>query len=203
MPEPTSGHYFDAEPAALSAPREVDLILPGVSLRLTTDRGVFAVDGVDPGTKLLLLEAPPPSPQQRTVLDLGCGYGAIAVALARLAPHCTIWAVDSNERARALCSENAARAEVGDRVRVCGPDEVDVEVEFDVIYSNPPIRIGKPALHALLERWLGRLTPDGFAYLVVQKHLGADSLARWLGDEGWTVTRLVSRRAYRILQVRR
>jgi len=120
MAEPTSGHYFSADPAARSAPREIALSLPDLSLRLTTDRGVFAVDGVDPGTKLLLLEAPPPSPQQRTVLDLGCGYGAIAVALARLAPHCTIWAVDSNERARALCSENAARAEVGDRVRLPG-----------------------------------------------------------------------------------
>jgi 16S rRNA G1207 methylase RsmC len=203
MAEPTSGHYFDAEPTARSQPREVDLTLPGVSLRLTTDRGVFAVDGVDPGTKLLLLEAPSPRPSQRRALDLGCGYGPIAVAVARLAPHCEVWAVDSNERARALCVDNAARALVADRVHVCGPDDVAGDVEFDVIYSNPPIRIGKAALHDLLGRWLGRLVPDGVAYLVVQKHLGADSLARWLGDEGWTVTRLVSRRAYRILEVRR
>ena len=203
MAEPTSGHYFDAEPAARSDPREVVLTLPGVSLTLTTDRGVFAVDGVDPGTKLLLLEAPSPLPAQQTVLDLGCGYGAIAVAVARLAPHCTVWAVDSNERARALCVDNAARAEVGDRVRVHRPDDVADEVTFDVIYSNPPIRIGKAALHDLLAHWLGRLVPGGVAYLVVQKHLGADSLARWLGDEGFTVKRLVSRRAYRVLEVRR
>jgi 16S rRNA G1207 methylase RsmC len=203
MAEPTSGHYFDAEPAVPSEPREVDLILPGVSLRLITDRGVFAADGVDPGTKLLLLEAPLPSAEQHSVLDLGCGYGPIAVAVARRSPHCVVWAIDSNERARSLCIDNADRAQVSDRVRVRSPDDVGAEVEFDVIYSNPPIRIGKPALHALLERWLGRLTPDGVAYLVVQKHLGADSLARWLGDEGWTVARLVSRRAYRVLEVRR
>ena len=203
MAEPTSGHYFDAEPAARSDPREVVLTLPGVSLTLTTDRGVFAVDGVDPGTKLLLLEAPSPLPAQSTVLDLGCGYGAIAVAVACLAPHCTVWAVDSNERARALCVDNAARAEVGDRVRVHRPDDVPAEITFDVIYSNPPIRIGKAALHDLLAHWLGRLVPGGVAYLVVQKHLGADSLARWLGDEGFTVKRLVSRRAYRVLEVRR
>jgi 16S rRNA (guanine1207-N2)-methyltransferase len=203
MAEPTSGHYFDAEPSARSDPHEVALTLPGVSLTLTTDRGVFAVDGVDPGTKLLLLEAPSPLPAQRTVLDLGCGYGAIAVAVACLAPHCTVWAVDSNERARALCVHNAVRAGVGERVRVSSPGDDDAEVTFDVIYSNPPIRIGKPALHDLLARWLGRLAPDGVAYLVVQKHLGADSLARWLGDEGWTVKRLVSRRAYRVLEVRR
>jgi 16S rRNA (guanine1207-N2)-methyltransferase len=203
MAEPTSGHYFDAEPAARSEPREVGLTLPGVSLTLTTDRGVFAVDGVDPGTKLLLLEAPSPLPAQRNVLDLGCGYGAIAVAVASRAAHCTVWAVDSNERARALCVANASRARVGERVRVSAPDDVAADVVFDVIYSNPPIRIGKPALHALLGRWLGQLAPDGVAYLVVQKHLGADSLARWLGDEGWTVKRLVSRRAYRVLEVRR
>jgi 16S rRNA G1207 methylase RsmC len=203
MAEPTSGHYFDAEPAAHSEPREVDLTLPGVSLTLTTDRGVFAVDGVDPGTKLLLLEAPSPLPAQRNVLDLGCGYGAIAVAVASRAAHCTVWADDSNERARALCAANADRAGVGERVRVSAPDDVAADVVFDVIYSNPPIRIGKPALHALLGRWLGQLAPDGDAYLVVQKHLGADSLARWLGDEGWMVKRLVSRRAYRVLEVRR
>ena len=203
MAEPTSGHYFSADPAARSAPREIELSLPDLSLRLTTDRGVFAVDGIDPGTKLLLLECPPPSPAQHVGLDLGCGYGAIALTVARRAPHITVWAVDINERARALCAANADRAGVADRVRVHAPDDVPDDIVFDVIYSNPPIRIGKPALHELLLHWLGRLSPDGAAYLVVQKHLGADSLARWLTDEGWKVKRLTSRLSYRILEVRR
>ena len=203
MAEPTSGHYFDADPATRSSPREIELSLPDVSLRLTTDRGVFAVDAVDPGTKLLLLEAPSPSTTQHVVLDLGCGYGAIAVTVARRAPHATVWAIDINERARALCVENAVRAGVGDRVRVTAPDDVTADIAFDVIYSNPPIRIGKVALHELLARWFGRLSPDGVAYLVVQKHLGADSLARWLVDEGWSVKRLTSRLAYRVLEIRR
>jgi 16S rRNA (guanine1207-N2)-methyltransferase len=202
MAEPTSGHYFDDQPAARSAPRDVELTLPDVSVRLTTDRGVFAADGVDPGTKLLLLEAPLP-PGATTALDLGCGYGAIAVVLALRKPEAMVWAVDPNERARALCLSNAARAGVGDRVRVCTPEAVPADVTFDVIYSNPPIRIGKAALHEVLQRWLARLSPHGAAYLVVQKHLGADSLARWLTDEGWRVTRLVSRRAYRVFEVAR
>jgi len=203
MAEPTNGHYFDADPAARSAPREVDLALPDLTLRLATDRGVFAGDAVDPGTKLLLLEAPAPDATQHTVLDLGCGYGAIAVTVARRAPHATVWAIDVNERARALCVENAGRALVGDRVRVCAPDDVPGDTVFDVIYSNPPIRVGKEPLHEMLVYWLGRLSPDGTAFLVVQKHLGADSLARWLSGEGWTVTRRVSRRAYRVLEVHR
>ena len=202
MAEPTSGHYFDARPGARSAPRDVDLTLPDVSARLTTDRGVFATDGIDPGTKLLLLEAPVP-PGLRTMLDLGCGYGPIAIALALRAPDSAVWAVDPNERARALCEANAVRAGVGERVHVCAPEAVDATVSFDAIYSNPPIRIGKAALHELLQHWLARLSPRGVAYLVVQKHLGADSLARWLTDEGWRVTRLVSRRAYRVLEVAR
>jgi 16S rRNA G1207 methylase RsmC len=202
MAEPTSGHYFDAEPASRSDPRDVELTLPDLSLRLTTDRGVFAADAVDPGTKLLLLEAPAPQ-GACTVLDLGCGYGVIAITLARRAPEATVWAVDPNERARALCEANAARAGVADRVHVCPPDGVEAAVRFDAIYSNPPIRIGKAALHDLLQHWLGRLSPQGVAYLVVQKHLGSDSLARWLSESGWRVTRLVSRRAYRVLEVAR
>jgi 16S rRNA (guanine1207-N2)-methyltransferase len=202
MAEPTSGHYFEADPTAPSRPLEVELALPDVTLRLTTDRGVFSAESVDAGTKLLLLEAPMPHANQRTILDLGCGYGPIAITVARRAPHALVWAIDSNERARALCAANATRSEVTDRIRVAAPGDVPAAVTFDLIYGNPPIRIGKPALHALLTHWLGRLADGGVAYFVVQKHLGADSLARWLTDEGCIVTRLVSRRAYRLLEVR-
>ena len=73
---------------------------------------------------------------------------------------------------------------------------------FDLIWSNPAIRVGKAALHEMLRTWLDRLTPDGRAVLVVQRHLGADSLAAWLNDEGWPTERLASRRGYRLLDVR-
>ncbi len=112
-----------------------------------------------------------------------------------------MWAVDVNARARALTAANAAAAGVGDRVRVAAPDEVPGDLTFDRILSNPPIRIGKDALHELLEGWLSRLAPGGSAHLVVQKHLGSDSLARWLAEQGFTTTRLCSRAGYRILQV--
>jgi 16S rRNA (guanine1207-N2)-methyltransferase len=179
----------------------VTLALPDLTVTLATDRGVFSGDHVDPGTKLLLLDGPRPEPGTGDLLDLGCGYGPIAIALARRAPEATVWAVDVNERARALCAENAAATGVGDRVRVIAPDECPSGITFAGIWSNPPIRIGKPALHALLFTWLDRLAPDGRAHLVVQKHLGADSLADWLGRSGYDTTRIGSRMGYRLLTV--
>jgi 16S rRNA (guanine1207-N2)-methyltransferase len=191
------GHYFDEDPDAPSMPRDVELWLPDMSLTLTTDRGVFGYDQIDAGSKLLLLKAPAP-PTAGNFLDLGCGTGVIALPLARRAPDATVWAVDVNSRARDLCAANAT-ANTITNVRVAAPDHVPAELAFDCIWSNPPIRIGKPALHELLLRWLPRLTPDGYAILVVHKHLGSDSLQRWLTDQGYPTTRIASSSGYRIL----
>jgi 16S rRNA (guanine1207-N2)-methyltransferase len=177
----------------------VRLALPDMTLDLDTDRGVFARTDIDPGTKLLLLEAPAPAPAGDH-LDLGCGYGPVALALARRAPAATVWAVDVNRRALALTEANAAANGLAN-VRVAEPDDVPAEVRFTTLWSNPPIRIGKEALHELLLRWLPRLAPGGRAVLVVQKHLGADSLATWLEAQGFPTTRLRSRAGYRLLEV--
>jgi 16S rRNA (guanine1207-N2)-methyltransferase len=194
------GHYFDEQPDAPSMPREVDLWLPDMSLTLTTDRGVFGYAQIDAGSKLLLLKAAAP-PSTGNLLDLGCGVGTIALPLARRAPEATVWAVDVNGRARELCAANAKANEISN-VRVVAPDGMPSNVAFDCIWSNPPIRIGKPALHELLLTWLQRLTPDGYAVLVVQKHLGSDSLQRWLTDQGYPTTRIASSSGYRILQTK-
>lgn len=198
MSEP-GGHYFSERPGVASAPDEVELALPDVHLRLATDRGVFSHGRVDAGTKLLLLKVPAPPPTG-DLLDLGCGAGAIALTLAHRSQKATVWAVDVNERARALCAANASANGLGN-VRIAAPDEVPADVRFATIWSNPPIRIGKAALHDLLLRWLGRLTPDGAAHLVVHKHLGADSLQRWLTDHGHGTVRTASSAGYRILRV--
>jgi len=201
--EPVSQrHYFDPEPAVASRPGSVQLVLPDLRATLATDRGVFSPDAVDAGTKLLLLEAPRPDPAEAGhLLDLGCGYGPVAVTLATRAPAATVWAVDVNERARGLAAANAAALGLAN-VRVAAPEDVPGDVRFAGIWSNPPIRVGKAVLHELLGRWLGRLAPGGRAWLVVHKHLGADSLARWCDAEGFATARLVSRAGYRILEVR-
>jgi 16S rRNA (guanine1207-N2)-methyltransferase len=193
--------YFEEQPGVASSRRNVRLALPDVTLDLVTDTGVFAKDDVDPGSKLLLLEAPEPA-ADGDLLDLGCGYGPLALTMATRRPGATVWAVDVNVRAVALTAENATRLGLAN-VRATTPEGVPPEVRFRTIWSNPPIRIGKPALHDLLRTWLPRLDHGGDACLVVHKHLGSDSLAAWLGQEGWDVARLTSRMGYRILHVAR
>lgn len=196
-----TSQYFEPDPNVASRPRTVELVLPDMTLQLRTDRGVFSAASVDPGTKLLLLEGARPPPGARNLLDLGCGYGPIALALARRAPDATVWAVDVNRRALDLCATNAEANGV-QNVRTVEAGDVPDDIRFDGIWSNPPIRIGKAALHELLLRWLSRLDVNAAAWLVVQKHLGSDSLASWLTEQGWTATRRVSRSGYRVLEVR-
>jgi 16S rRNA (guanine1207-N2)-methyltransferase len=196
-----AGQYFEPEPATASAPRSVRLDLPDRSLTLQTDRGVFSGDRVDAATKYLLLEAPEP-PSSGTFVDVGCGYGPIACTLAARRPDAQVWAVDVNRRALALCRDNAITAGLTN-VTTFEAEAVPTTPAIDLIWSNPPIRIGKDALHELLDGWLGRLAPDGTAVLVVHKHLGADSLQRWLEQGAWTTHRLGSRSGNRLLEVRR
>jgi 16S rRNA G1207 methylase RsmC len=168
-------------------------------VRLDSDAGVFSRSALDPGTAVLLAEVPL-STGAGDVLDLGCGYGPIALTLAEHNPGATVWAVDVNTRALELTAGNAARLGVAN-IRVCTPDEVPAGTRFVAVYANPPIRIGKPALHDLLTHWLTRLAPGGVAYLVVARNLGADSLARWLAGEGFGVRRMAAHRGYRVLAV--
>jgi len=192
-------HYFSARPVAPHRPGQVRVILPDVYLELATDAGVFSPGRLDPGTRLLLEEAPAP-PAAGDLLDLGCGYGPIACVLAARSPGAAVWAVDVNERALELCARNARTAGLAN-VRCLTPGDASLPARFAAIWSNPPVRIGKDALHALLSGWLRRLAPDGRAYLVVGRNLGADSLHRWLAGQGWPVTRLAARSGYRLLQV--
>ena len=194
-------HYFDEDPRVESRLESVDVVLSDIAFSICTDRGVFSHGHIDSGTKLLLQTAPAPPPTG-DLLDLGCGSGAIALALALRSPGSTIWATDVNSRARELTALNAERNGLVN-IRAVTPDEIPDHICFATIWSNPPIRIGKAALHDLLLRWLPRLEPGGHAALVVHKHLGADSLQRWLIDEGYRAERTVSRAGFRVLVIDR
>ena len=192
-------HYFSARPASADERRLIRVTLAGRELSLEVAPGIFSPDHVDLGTQVLLRTVPDPVGR---VLDLGCGWGPIALAAALRSPDVTVTAVDVNERALDLAARNAAAAGVGDRVTVLAPAAVATDAVFDTIWSNPPIRVGKAALHDLLGAWLPRLAPAGEAWLVVQRHLGADSLAVWLADQGWgEVEKVASAKGFRVLRV--
>ncbi|MGB7820299.1 MAG: methyltransferase [Ornithinibacter sp.] len=199
MDEPD--HYFSAAPASADARRRVHVRLAGRPVEVEVASGIFSPGGIDKGTAVLLEEAPAP-PASGTFLDLGCGWGPIALTLGLSAPGASVYAVDVNERALDLTARNAASLGL-EGVRASRPDGVPPEVRFDLIWSNPPIRVGKAVLHDLLRTWLPRLTPAGSAYLVVQKNLGSDSLQRWVGSElGMPCARLASSKGFRVLEVR-
>jgi 16S rRNA (guanine1207-N2)-methyltransferase len=193
-------HYFTADPAVAFKRTPVHVHVWGRELELTSGSGVFAQGRLDIGTAVLFRETEPPA--AGSYLDLGCGYGVIGLALAAAAPAARVWAVDVNERAVLLANENAAALGVADRFTAVVPDQVPAGLSFDAIWSNPPIRIGKPALHELLLTWLPRLEPDGRAVMVVGKNLGADSLQRWLGEQGYPTERLASTKGFRVLETR-
>jgi 16S rRNA (guanine1207-N2)-methyltransferase len=177
----------------------VHVVTPDLHLELATDSGMFSPSRLDPGTRLLLETAPAP-PAAGNLLDLGSGYGPLALVLAARSPGARVWAVDVNTRALELCAANAERAGLPN-VRCGAPDDPALPAAFALIWSNPPIRIGKAALHALLATWLARLEPAASAYLVVQRHLGSDSLQRWLENAGWPAERVAARSGYRVLRV--
>ena len=199
MDQVDDAHYFDDDPSVPSDPLVIDVLLPDTAFVLETDRGVFSRGHIDTGTNLLMRSALPLASTGH-LLDLGAGAGPIALTMARRSPAATVWAVDVNSRARDLCVRNAKRNGI-DNVRAVRPEEIPSEIRFATIWSNPPIRIGKPALRALLLQWLDRLTDDGRAALVVQKHLGADSLQQWLQGEGFRVERVASKGGFRLLDV--
>lgn len=195
-------HYFTAQPASADERRTVTVELAGAPRTVETAPGVFSPDHLDHGTQVLLDHAPHPPPAG-DLLDLGCGWGPIALTLALRSPGSRVWAVDVNERALDLVRRNAERLAV--RVTACLPDEVPDDVRFAAIWSNPPIRVGKEALHELLLRWLPRRAAGGEAHLVVGKNLGSDSLQRWLAVElggDVAVERTASSKGFRVLSVR-
>lgn len=194
-------HYFSAEPASADERRTINVPLAGSTHAVQVAPGIFSPDRIDQGTSVLLQHAPQP-PASGTFLDLGCGWGPMALSLGLYSPDAIVHAVDVNERARDLARLNAESLGLRN-IRVSTADEVPADVRFDLIWSNPPIRVGKAVLHDLLRAWLPRLSDDGEAYLVVQRNLGSDSLQKWLNEnlDGLVADRFTSVRGFRILRV--
>jgi 16S rRNA G1207 methylase RsmC len=203
-----SDHYFSADPSVPFAREPFSCDVWGRRLDLVSGSGVYSRGRLDPGTAVLFRETEPPEPGH--VLDLGTGYGVIGLAIAAawradgvpVGSSSGVTGVEVNQRAVLLANQNAAALGLQDRYIACDPELPPSDITFDEIWSNPPIRIGKQALHDLLLRWFARLRPGGRAVLVVGKNLGADSLQTWLTGQGYPTTRLASAKGFRVLESR-
>jgi 16S rRNA G1207 methylase RsmC len=196
-------HYFSQTPSGDAVLRNIHVRLAGRDLTVTTAGGMFSPERVDIGTQVLLGNVPAPPPGG-DFLDLGCGWGPISLTLALESPHATVWAVDVNDRALDMVRRNA-EAHGLHNIRAVRPEDVPDDVVFRTIWSNPPIRVGKNELHSMLSHWLPRLDLGSDAWLVVARHLGSDSLQRWMQGElpsDFTVARATTSKGFRVLRVR-
>ncbi|NHI16464.1 class I SAM-dependent methyltransferase [Microbacterium excoecariae] len=197
-------HYFSAAPSSPADLRRMRVALAGREVDVTTARGVFSPERIDKGTEVLLQNAPA-APAGGDFLDLGCGWGPVALSLALESPHARVWALDVNERALDLVRRNAQALGL-DNVFPVTADQVPDDVVFRAIRSNPPIRVGKSVLHELLETWIPRLDHHSDGYFVVQRNLGSDSLQRWMEQtfgDGYSTRRHATAKGFRVLKVRR
>ena len=194
-------HYFRSEPTTKKIETEISFEVAGARFDMTAASGTFSSTKLDPGTKVLLSHTGL-FPQNGNVLDLGCGWGPIGIVIASLFPETKVHAVDINERSVEQAQANADRIGVSN-FKVHLAENLPVTMKFGAIWSNPPIRIGKVALHELLKNYLPRLEDGGKAYLVVQKNLGADSLQRWLADQfpDHRVSRVGTAKTFRVIEI--
>ncbi|AKU26843.1 class I SAM-dependent methyltransferase [Anoxybacillus geothermalis] len=170
-----SEHYYSAAPTSERNPQTWTFTLRGHEFRFTTDSGVFSKRGVDFGTQLLIETFEEPE-VAGDLLDVGCGYGPIGLALAKSFPNRLVQMIDVNERALELARENK-RANHIDNVRIYQSDlfsEVG-EQRFAAVVTNPPIRAGKRVVHAIFEQSRDHLLDGGELWVVIQKKQGAPS----------------------------
>lgn len=173
-----SEHYYSANPQSGHRYAPCDYAYRGAALRFTTDAGVFSRGEVDFGTDVLLRALP--EEMRGAVLDVGCGWGAIGVAVGKRYPACRVVMTDVNERAAELARKNARDNGVDARV-LTGDGLAGAAGEaFDYILTNPPIRAGKQVIYGIFAAARGCLAPGGEMYLVIRRQQGADSAVKYL-----------------------
>jgi 16S rRNA (guanine1207-N2)-methyltransferase len=195
-----SDHYYFSQPSSHMEYREVQAKLLGDSFTFQTDAGVFSKRGIDFGSRLLLetVEIGCAS----TILDLGCGYGAIGIAIAKVYPHTKLTMVDMNERAIQLTTINAQKNGVAARVACCASDGFSAlgERQFEQILCNPPIRIGKVLIYQWFAEAREHLTPAGSLWIVIRKQQGATSALAQLKGIYREVRMVEQQKGYCIMQ---
>jgi 16S rRNA (guanine1207-N2)-methyltransferase len=194
--------YFAERPRSESRPHELRFLYRGELLIFGTDAGVFARHGLDPGTALLISALDPAAGSR--LLDLGCGWGAVGIAAARAAPTGQVVLTDVNKRALRLARANVARNRVRNAEVRAGPGFRPVAGDrFDLIATNPPYRIGRPAILALFDAARDHLAPGGRLLFVGKGSQGALFYQHYLTERWGGPVRVVARGGgYRVVEAR-
>ncbi|MGY4691830.1 class I SAM-dependent methyltransferase [Salibacterium sp. K-3] len=169
-----TNHYFKNNPGLHSEEKTINAVMRGRNMSFISDHGVFARNEVDFGTRLLVDAFTWPE-QDGDILDMGCGYGAVGICLARETTR-TVWMADVNERALGLAERNAEAERLHNIIVLKSDLFSSVEkTNFSSIVTNPPIRAGKQTVHKLFEKAYDHLASGGSFWTVVQKKQGAPS----------------------------
>ncbi|WP_462412551.1 class I SAM-dependent methyltransferase [Neobacillus sp. Marseille-QA0830] len=170
-----SEHYYSRTQNVESNPKYWEYTLRNHLFRFKTDNGVFSKREVDFGSRLLIETFRMPD-IEGDILDVGCGYGPIGLAIAKEYSRSTVHMVDVNERAIELAKENAEKNGISN-VKIYESDRLEnvMEMAFAAILTNPPIRAGKKTVHDIFEQSFDRLASSGELWVVIQKKQGAPS----------------------------
>jgi len=192
-------HYFSRRPSSKGRRGLVKARLRGLDLEFLTAGGVFSYRRIDRGTQLLVESMR--LPESGRLLDLGCGYGVVGVAAARVSPSLEVWMTDVNERAVSLAEANLGRNGVeGATVRLGDLYEPVAGLEFDCIVSNPPISAGmRRVVEPLVRGAVDHLVEGGSLQLVVQSNKGGKTLTGMMEDAFGGVEILARSGGYRVL----
>ena len=169
--------YYTADPTSESRPVPCAFPYRGYGMNFMTDAGVFSKGELDQGTRLLLDALPALSGD---VLDLGCGWGAIGVSIARANPECRVVMADVNRRALQLSRDNLERNHTAAEVIESDGMAQVLDRTFDAVITNPPIRAGKQVIYKMFADAATHLNQGGALYLVIRKQQGAESCVKYL-----------------------
>lgn len=207
------GYYFDRQPEVKSHPEKLLYSIGDDCLSLWVDEGIFSKRGLDIGTQVLLTalrEKLPLAFRQSalshkfcTCLDLGCGMGVIPCFLNRWFSDIDFTAVDINQRACNLAERNFIEQKVKGRIICSNGCAFLSDESFDIIVTNPPVRIGKQAMYTLLKDAYAKLKPAGNMYLVIGKKQGAESLQRFVQEFATCVERVHREAGFWVLHLQK
>lgn len=170
-------HYYTNDPTLAHDEHQFNFDLAGATLQFTADNGVFSKRTIDYGSRVLIETVATAAPTG-DILDVGCGYGPIGLALAKRWPERQVTMSDVNERALGLAKRNAAANGISNVTILESAAYTAISDKFGVVVTNPPVRAGKAVVTEIIAGAKAHLLPGGQLFVVLQKKQGAPSALR-------------------------